>query len=47
MIIYVIHVFPNKNKNFNYIEVLNEETIKLLELFLIFFSDFNPQPEIK
>lgn len=47
MIMYVISVFPNKDRNFNYIEIINEESLKVLELFLIIFSDFNPDPLVK
>jgi hypothetical protein len=47
MIIYVISVFTNKSKSLNYIKMLNKETVKVLELFIIIFSDFNPQPVLK
>jgi len=47
MIIYVIYVLPNMEKKANYIEIFNEEILKFLELFIIIFSDYNPEPEIK
>ena len=41
---YVVSVFPNKDRGLNVVEILNEEVLKILELFIIIFSDFNPQP---
>jgi len=43
-IMYVVSVFPNKDRGLNVVEILNEEVLKILELFIIIFSDFNPQP---
>jgi len=46
-IIYIIQVFPNKTRANNFVEIINEETLKILEFFIIIFSDFNPYPSIK
>jgi len=47
IIIFYLQVKPFKLNFMNTIEIINEATILFLSYFLLTFSDFNPDPQIK